>query len=210
VSFEVIRQDVARYYSARLARFGATPAGVDWRDEASQTIRFRELLRVVREPDAAIVDLGCGYGGLLPLLRAGGHTGPYRGIDIAPDMIDAARRLHAADPASAFEVGARPSDGGDYVVASGIFNVRLTHDEITWQAYVLDTVAVMDRLAGRGFAFNCLTSYADPDKRRVDLFYADPRMLFDLCKQRYSRHVALLHDYGLYEFTMIVRKKLGD
>jgi hypothetical protein len=38
------------------------------------------------------------------------------------------------------------------------------------------------------------------------LYYADPCALFDLCKRRYSKHVALLHDYGLYEFTILVRK----
>jgi hypothetical protein len=30
--------------------------------------------------------------------------------------------------------------------------------------------------------------------------------LFDLCKRRYSRNVALLHDYEIYEFTILVRK----
>ena len=38
------------------------------------------------------------------------------------------------------------------------------------------------------------------------LYYADPGRLFDLCKRRYSRNIALLHDYGLYEFTILVRK----
>jgi hypothetical protein len=31
--------------------------------------------------------------------------------------------------------------------------------------------------------------------------------LFDLCKRRYSKHVALYHDYGLYEFTVVVRRE---
>ena len=50
-----------------------------------------------------------------------------------------------------------------------------------------------------------LTSYSDPDRMRPDLYYGDPCRLFDHCKRRYSRHVALLHDYGLYEFTILVR-----
>jgi hypothetical protein len=57
-----------------------------------------------------------------------------------------------------------------------------------------------------GFAFNCLTSYSDAERKRDYLYYADPCALFDLCKRRYSRNVALLHDYGLYEFTLLVRK----
>ena len=38
------------------------------------------------------------------------------------------------------------------------------------------------------------------------LDYPEPFVVFDLCKRRWSRHVALLHDYGLYAFTMLVRK----
>jgi hypothetical protein len=96
----------------------------------------------------------------------------------------------------------------DYTVASGIFNVKLTTPDDTWQEYVLDTLRTMARLSAKGFAFNMLTSYSDPDKMRDDLFYGDPRFFFDYCKREYARNVALLHDYGLYEFTMIVR--LGD
>jgi hypothetical protein len=51
-----------------------------------------------------------------------------------------------------------------------------------------------------------LTSYSDPDKRRPDLYYADPLALFDHCKRTYSRFVSLIHDYPLYEFTLLVRR----
>jgi hypothetical protein len=51
-----------------------------------------------------------------------------------------------------------------------------------------------------------LSTYSDPEKRRDDLFYADPCEMFDLCKRRFATRVALLHDYPLFEFTVIVRK----
>jgi hypothetical protein len=43
---------------------------------------------------------------------------------------------------------------------------------------------------------------------RADLYYADPAQVFDYCKRRFSPNVALLHDYGLYEFTILVRKQV--
>jgi hypothetical protein len=64
----------------------------------------------------------------------------------------------------------------------------------------------MDRAGRKGFAFNCLTSYSDPERMRDDLYYGDPCYYFDLCKRLYSPQVSLLHDYGLWEFTIIVRK----
>ncbi len=202
-----ILHDVAAYYGERLRRFGTTPAGVDWRDATSQETRFDQLLRVVAQPDASLVDLGCGYGALLGHMRARGFTGAYRGVDIAPEMITAATTQYGSGSQAAFELGAAPALPADYAVASGIFNVRLGISEADWRGYVDTTIAVLDRAGTRGFAFNCLTSYSDADRMRPDLYYADPCAYFDMCKRRFSRQVALLHDYGLYEFTLIVRKE---
>jgi hypothetical protein len=94
----------------------------------------------------------------------------------------------------------------DFAVASGLFNVKQQARDDEWLAYIWDTVADLARLGTRGFAFNALTLYSDPDKRRPDLYYADPLAMFDRCKRTYSRFVTLLHDYPLYEFTVIVRR----
>ena len=53
-----------------------------------------------------------------------------------------------------------------------------------------------------------LTKYSDADRMTEcpDLFYGDPLLFFDFCKRNFSRNVALLHDYGLYDFTILVRK----
>jgi hypothetical protein len=94
----------------------------------------------------------------------------------------------------------------DFALASGVFNVKLDTPADEWTDYVTQTLAVLDRLGRRGFAFNMLTSYSDADRMRADLYYGDPLRFFDLCKRSFSKQVALLHDYGLYEFTMLVRK----
>jgi SAM-dependent methyltransferase len=198
---------VSEYYAGKLHQHGATPRGVDWKDAASQTLRFDQLLMVLRSaPEGSLADIGCGYGDLLRHMRAKGLANRYLGVDIAPEMIEAALRLHGGDGAATFAVGKLPPEPADFVVASGIFNVRLSFPAGAWEEYVAATLDDMSRMSRRGFAFNCLTSYSDPPLMREDLFYADPTKYFDLCKIRYSRQVALLHDYGLYEFTIIVRK----
>lgn len=202
-----ILRDVADYYSDKIRQHGASPAGVDWRDTASQRLRFAQLMRVTSTSDASVVDLGCGYGALLEHLRATGHIGLYHGIDISSEMIAAARIVHASDHLAHFSVGTRPEVSGDFALASGIFNVRLGCTDAEWRDHMEATITLLDQAGTSGFAFNCLTSYSDADRMRPDLYYADPTYFFNLCKQRYSRNVALLHDYDLYEFTILVRKQ---
>ena len=199
--------EVASYYSGKLAEHGETPQGVDWNGEVSQTLRFEQLLKVVTMTGAfSLNDLGCGYGALFQHLAKKHEAFSYLGIDVSESMIQAAVQRYQVNPQSRFITAAEPDKIADYGVASGIFNVRLNRSDAEWRDYVEATLDVLDRTSRLGFAFNCLTSYSDEDRKRDYLYYADPCLLFDLCKRRYSRQVALLHDYGLYEFTIIVRK----
>jgi hypothetical protein len=132
-------------------------------------------------------------------------VGAYVGFDAAPAMIDAAAALHASDRLARFESARANLAMSDFTVASGLFNVRLATPADEWDEYMKATILDLGSLSRRGFAFNVLTSESDAGKRRADLFYADPRQVLDYCLGRWPRRVALLHDYGLYEFTVTVR-----
>jgi SAM-dependent methyltransferase len=199
--------EVADYYSEKLAQHGETPRGVDWNGEESQELRFEQLCKIIdgRNP-FSINDLGCGYGALNDFLADRYSGFFYSGIDVSESMIRSAEQRHRGESQARFVVASEPDEVGDYGVASGIFNVRLGRSDAEWRAYLEATLDILDRTSRLAFSFNCLTSYSDAEKMRDYLYYADPCALFDLCKRRYSRNVALLHDYGLYEFTILVRK----
>ncbi len=204
---ESIHQAVAAYYDAALAQHGATARGVDWKDEAGHRLRHRQFLRLVEDaPDASVLDLGCGYGDFLAVLRAAGHRGRYVGVDLAPGMVAKARELHGEGPDHAWHLGAEPPEPCDYAIASGILNVRRGADAAAWAAYVEGIIATLARCGTRGFGFNMLSLSSDPDKRRPDLHYASPSGMLEMCLSRFGRHAALLQDYGLWEFTLLVRQ----
>ncbi len=203
-----ILTEVADYYSAKLAEHGETPRGVDWNGEESQVLRFAQLAKIIQSSSAfSLNDLGCGYGALFDYLNTVSQDFMYTGCDVSNDMVEAAKTRYATHANAHFVVASEPPESADYGIASGIFNVRLGRNDAEWQEYLETTLDVLNNTSRQGFAFNCLTSYSDADKMRDYLYYADPCWLFDLCKRRYSRHVALLHDYGLYEFTILVRKQ---
>lgn len=205
---ESIRADVARYFGAKVREHGPRPEGVDWNGDAAQLGRFDQLLRVCDGPGPfSLNDYGCGYGRLWEHVRARGWDVDYRGFDVSADMVTAARAAYGEDPGRTFTDDAAALEPADYSVASGLFNIRVGRSDQEWLAFIEDTLDELDRLSLRGFAFNALTSYSDAEHMRPDLFYADPCALFDRCKRRYSRQVALLHDYGIYDFTILVRKE---
>ena len=197
---------VKSYFDKRIQEHGASPRGSDWNSEASQNTRFDQLLKVVEIQSFSLLDYGCGYGALADYLEAKGSDVAYYGYDILESAIATARQVHEGKPRRVFSTDQSMLSVYDYTVASGIFNFRGAQSFQNWTEYVLSVLSEFDQLSLHGFASNFLTKYSDADKMRPDLYYADPLFLFDYCKRNFSKNVALLHDYYLYDFTLIVRK----
>jgi hypothetical protein len=134
----------------------------------------------------------------------------YFGLDFIEKMVSVALKAHAGLPEVHFTAREEELPVSDYVIAGSIFNNKFQADPQEWTELVQETLRCIDRLCTRGFSFNMLTKYSDAERmaQRPDLYYADPLHYFDFCKRNFSRNVALLHDYGLYDFTILVRKSL--
>jgi SAM-dependent methyltransferase len=197
---------VKSYFDKRIREHGASPRGSDWNSETSQNIRFDQLLKVVESQTFSLLDYGCGYGALADYLITRGFDADYFGYDILESAIETARQAHQGKPRRSFFTEKTQLPVCDYTVASGIFNFRGEQSFEEWTEYVLSALNEFNQLSLHGFSSNFLTKYSDAEKMRADLYYADPLFLFDYCKRNFSRNVALLHDYRLYDFTLLIRK----
>lgn len=197
---------VKSYFEKRIQEHGASPRGADWNSETSQNVRFDQLLKVIEARSFSLLDYGCGYGALADYLATQGFDADYYGYDILESAIVTARQVHANKAHRTFFTDKLQLPVCDYTVASGIFNFRGEQSFEDWTEYTLGVLNEFNELSRRGFSSNFLTKYSDADKMRPDLYYADPMYLFDYCKRNFSKNVALLHDYRLYDFTLIVRK----
>ena len=198
---------VKSYFTDKLNEHGATHKGVDYNSTESQEARFFQLLKVIDASQRySLLDFGSGYGGMYDYLTRLGHDVHYVGYDIAEPMIAKGRELHPNNPDCLFTSRLEEIPMLDYAVVSGTFNMKLDADFDSWTQIVLEALNQMNARASKGIAFNMLTQYSDADRMRPDLYYADPCFFFDYCKRNFSRNVALLHDYNLYDFTILARK----
>ena len=196
------------YFEERLTTHGATARGVDWNSETAQEIRFSQLIKVIDPAQPfSLLDYGSGYGALAGyLLKLNAPMEAYMGYDVLESMVEKGREVFAAQPQCKFSAKIEEITPVDYSIASGIFNLKLETPFEQWTEYVVSELHKMDALSRKGFSANFLTKYSDAAYMRPHLYYADPCYLFDYCKRNFSRNVALLHDYEVYDFTIIVRK----
>jgi len=205
--FNQITTKVEHYYTSKIDKYGAVAKGVDWNSVRSQHLRFEKLLHIVAtEQPFSVNDYGCGYGEFVSFLRSKNLQFEYNGFDLSHKMIISATEKFGNFGNCRFFSDDAELAVADYTIASGIFNVKLDTPNSEWKEYIFETLNTFDDLSNKGFAFNILTSYSDVEFRRPDLYYADALVLFDYCKRTISKYVTLLHDYPLFEFTILVRK----
>jgi SAM-dependent methyltransferase len=197
-----------QFFDHKIREHGTSARGVDWKNEEAQFLRFEQLMKVVRDRSErfSIIDYGCGYGALIDYLDAAGFLYDYIGYDFTPAVIEAAQEKYGRLPNVRFTTELAALQPADYVVSSGVMNMKINASDEEWEAHVRQVIDTQWRLCTRAIAFNCLTSYSDPEYMRPDLYYGSPLAYFDHCKRHLSRNVALLHDYGTYDWTMIVRR----
>ena len=123
--------------------------------------------------EGSVLDVGCGRGDLLPYLRERSFEGSYMGVDLTPEMIELARELHPDGEFRHVDLLQDDFEGQfDYVLASGIFYLRVDDNE----TYMRQMVARMASIARRGVAFNALSTLAGPPEPTE--YHHDPCELF--------------------------------
>lgn len=209
MGLEQTQKKLKDYFGEKLDTFGATAKGVDYNGPQAQEHRFEQLAKVIQlQQPFTVIDYGSGYGAMFDFLQKKGWKFEYYGVDLIEKMVLAGRENHKEFPNAHFTTDESEVPVADYLLAGAIFNIKLDTSYNDWQAFVLKTLTRMNELSSKGFSFNMLTKYSDADRmaQRPDLFYGDPLFFFDFCKRNFSRDVALLHDYGLYDFTILIRK----
>lgn len=201
---------IEKHYEALLQRHGVSHQGAGWPTDADQQVRFQQFLRLLEKPPVnfSLLDYGCGFGDFDSFLWKQGYRGyKYVGYDLCKAMIACGPSLRSSPWANfivSLDDGLSPLGPFNYVVSSGIFNLPPPGTPpIAWRQYIVHTIQEFDRLSTKGFAFNMLSSLAR--KQESGWFYGNPEVFFEICF-RMTGKVALLHDYGLNDFTIIVRK----
>lgn len=199
-------QRLREHYDSLAREHGYGPEAGQMSSVASQEQRLRVLAEIVRDPDASVLDFGCGTGHLCGLLRREfSFRGRYTGYDLSGEMLTLARAHHQDahfEQRDIFHDGV--SGHFDYAIISGVFNNRVNDN---W-AFLTAALRTLFPHVRRGLAFNALSAYVD--YQDPSLYYADPETVFRFCKEELSPAVNLRHDYEVksgvlpFEFTVQV------
>jgi SAM-dependent methyltransferase len=206
-NMDTINETLGRYYTKCFADHGASARGVDWHNSESLTHHYDKILAVIR-PDQAggrvsLLDIGCGYGGLLDRAKERGLDVEYSGIDLVEEMTAYGARRHPdAQFARADFLNFDPGRRFDYVVANGVLTEKLDVSILEFGRFARRMIRRMFDLADKGIAFNMMTSYVN--FTAANLYYQNPSDIISYCAAELSTKWVMDHGYDYYDFTMYV------
>ena len=200
-----ITEALRLHYLEKFSLHGPTSEGVDWgSDESRMLLRYDKMLAVIETPlanKASLLDVGCGYGGLLGYLGKLKIELDYTGIDVADNMIKWASENSRAGRFLCGDILNYNFDRDfDYVVCSGVLTQKLDATATDIDRYAARLIRRMFELCRRGMAFNVMTTKVNYFAN--NLYYRNPSEMFSWCISEITSHIKIDHSYPLYEYTV--------
>ena len=195
-----------------VAARGANPEAV-WLDREGaleKGVRRCEAIfkMISRQAPFTVLDVGCGPGFAIPYLeeRYGAMTGRYLGIDVSEALVAEARHLW---PSQRFEVrdivtNPLPKESFNFTALNGVVTAKYSLSYDTMENFACQLLECAWRATNEAMSFNVMSPHVD--WIRDDLFHWPLDRVVAFCVAKLSRHINIIGDYGLYEYTVQVLK----
>lgn len=212
--------NIQREYHAKVFELhGDTAKGVDWNDEGELLVRYDKMLAVMQKDftlppsPVSMLDVGCGWGGLLRRANTLNVALNYTGIDVVEAMT-----LHgrAEFPNAMFINGdifdLHDESVYDFIVCNGILTQKHNISIPDMERHAKRLVRKMFELCRHGIAFNMMSTRVNFMVN--NLYYQNPAELLAWLLSEVSPRVRLDHGYSslangrgkFYDFTVYVYK----
>jgi ubiquinone/menaquinone biosynthesis C-methylase UbiE len=194
--------EIQSFYNSKYQEFGSGVKSVGWSTVESQRIRYQTLLNGENLRGKSVLDLGCGLGALIPLIREQVDDDfQYIGVEVSSNFVSYCRENFPQKNIEFFEGNflelSLPEV--DFVIASGVFTLKVPG----MVEYAEQCLGKMYRLSRTACAVNFLSTQADFELAK-NLHY-DPKMILELALQL-TQNVTLIHGTPNFEFSVILRK----
>ncbi len=185
-------------YNERFLKFGFCPETLGWGGgKERQLKRFRAAIDFSLfddRPVVSVLDVGCGFGDFGAWLSEYKPAIRYTGIDINPALIEEGRKRYSLD-LCVTDIGSLSDRSYDLVVANGIFNYRMQHED--HEKYVKGMLRRFMEVAHVGIAVDFMSTYVDFS--HPGAFHCPESLVVDAIKTRTKRY-AIRNDYLDYEY----------
>ena len=188
---------------------GVSPDSV-WLDRERGTekmlARADATTRMIDDATAAfsLLDVGCGPGLSLAWLsqRFEARMARYCGVDLSTSLVEEARKRWPGHEFVRRDIIADPypPEAFDFTIINGVLTAKFSLSHEAMEEFAMALLSSAWRSTKFALSFNVMSPHVD--WTREDLFHWPMDRAAAFCTARLSRHLNILADYGLYEYTV--------
>ena len=203
-------KNLVEIYEKNFVEHGDKHKGVGWKSKKEASKRYLIMASEIKKnkKNKSILDFGCGLSHFLKFIKQN-NMGKFKyfGLDMSEKMISASKKKYPKNKFILVDPLKNPKKvpNADYVVINGLFTQKLKYTEKEMFSFLKKILVLFFKKTNIALMFNVMSPYVDW-KNRLN-FYLDLNKLINFVSKHLSKNFVLKHNYGLYEYTIIIFKK---
>lgn len=190
-------------YQRTFEKYGVHPKALQWRSEKAAELRYREIVADLDFEGKSVLDIGCGFGDIIPHISRKTKRYDFTGVDVVPEFIQVAKKKYPKYKFIRKDYFNKPlKKKFDIIISSGTLNsnVRGALD------FRKKAIKAMFDHAQEAVGFNMAGYYPQPEnKKGYKVYYADSLNILKYCLTLTSKLI-LRHHYYKRDFTVVMFK----
>ena len=202
--------EIHKKYENDLKIYGQNHRGVGWPRKKDAIKRYEVMSKLIKNKKSknSILDLGCGLSHFYKYLKLKKFKIKYVGVDISSKMIAISKKKYPNNLYYVLDILKDHSKMPkvDYIIINGLFTHKGRYSNKVMLRFVKNILRISASKAKIGISFNVFSESAD--WRDKGNFYLNLKTITDFISKQISNKFIINHDYGLYEYTIFIYKKV--
>ena len=200
-------------YRRTYKKYGVNARSLQYPSSKAQAKRFRELVTDIDFENRSVLDIGCGFGDIIPFILSMRKTNlfieaktrnvDYTGVDIVPEFIEVCRQKYPKYNFVIVDYFRNPlKKKFDIIITSGALNANIKNP----YTYRKKAIKVMWEHSNEIVAFNMAGGNPQPQNKKGNrVYYANLNKIVDFCKTL-TTNIIIRKAYSPKDFTIIIYK----
>jgi len=199
----MLKNQIRVRYQKRFSKYGFDPRALGWKTQQAAEVRYKNLIRGINFEDRGVLDVGCGFGGIIPLIKAETKNFNYTGVDLVPEFIKIAKERYPNFRFQVMDYFKRPWDKiFDIIISSGALNSNIKNP----LKYRQKAIKTMFEHASELVVFNMAGGHPQhKNARKNRVYYVDSYQILKFCLSLTPK-IIFRHQYRFNDFTIMMYK----
>ena len=187
-------------YQKSFEKHGPTFRALQWNSKSAAEIRYQNIVADIEFDNKSVLDIGCGFGDIIPFIETKSSKFEYTGIDIVPEFIKESRKRY---PKHSFQLGdwMELIEKHDIILCSGVLNNKVKGSQYSYRK---KAISLMYKNANETLGFNMAGGFPQPEnKDKYKVYYVNSLIILEYCLS-FTRRVILRHHYRNNDFTILM------